>query len=148
MRSASLWMHATKETLTRRRRRSRLLFSHHPLDLLLGIEKGIGKLLSLSKSTLNDLEAGNVAEEVADGLVRVSRTRMRVLPGMNAGIARVICTTPSGRHFLEVWGTCLLPLTPLTPSVCPFTPFVRLSPFSTEGHMVAQWRLGLTTTQK
>lgn len=42
------------------------------LDLLLLVEKGICKLLSLSEGALDDLEAGNVAEEVADGLVRVS----------------------------------------------------------------------------
>jgi hypothetical protein len=42
------------------------------LDLLLLVEKGICKLLSLSEGALDDLKAGNVAEEVADGLVRVS----------------------------------------------------------------------------
>ena len=41
------------------------------LDLLLGVEKGIGKLFSLAKSTLNDLKAGDVAEEVADRLIWV-----------------------------------------------------------------------------
>ncbi len=42
------------------------------LDLLLGVEEGIGKLLSLSKSALDDLEAGDVAEEIADRLIWVS----------------------------------------------------------------------------
>jgi hypothetical protein len=42
------------------------------LDLLLLVEKGICKLLSFSEGALDDLKAGNIAEEVANGLVRVS----------------------------------------------------------------------------
>lgn len=35
------------------------------------IEEGIGKLLSFSQSTLNDLEARYIAQEITDGLVRI-----------------------------------------------------------------------------
>ena len=36
------------------------------LDLLLGIKKGIGKLLSLAQCAFDDLEARDVAQEVGD----------------------------------------------------------------------------------
>lgn len=42
------------------------------LDLLLGIKEGIGKLLSLSQSTLDNLEIRYIAQEVADWLVWVA----------------------------------------------------------------------------
>lgn len=36
------------------------------LNLLLGIKKGIGELLALTQGTLDDLEAGDIAQEVGD----------------------------------------------------------------------------------
>jgi len=70
---------------------SEIVQSLSNLNFLLGIEKGIGKLLSLSKCALDNLEAGNIAEKVADWLVWISRMRMWVLPGMDSSVAIVIC---------------------------------------------------------
>jgi len=41
------------------------------LNLLLCVEEGIGELFTLSQRTLDDLEARYIAQEVADGLVRI-----------------------------------------------------------------------------
>jgi len=41
------------------------------LDLGLGVEVGVGELLTLTKSRLDNLEAGDIGKEVADGLVGV-----------------------------------------------------------------------------
>lgn len=41
------------------------------LNLLGGVEEGIGKLLALSQRALDDLERVDVAEKVRDGLVGV-----------------------------------------------------------------------------
>ena len=41
------------------------------LNLLLSIEEGVGELLTLSQRALNDLETRDVAQEIADGLIRV-----------------------------------------------------------------------------
>ena len=43
---------------------TKLIESLGDLDLLLGVKKGIGELLALTQSTLDDLEAGDVAEEI------------------------------------------------------------------------------------
>jgi hypothetical protein len=61
------------------------------LNLLLGVEEGIGKLLTLSQSTLNDLEIGYVAQEVANGLIWVCSVRMGVGLGLDGGEARMVC---------------------------------------------------------
>jgi hypothetical protein len=54
------------------------------LDLLSSVEKGICKLLALSKGTLNDLEVGYIAQEVADAGIRiVPPVDVWVLPGWN-----------------------------------------------------------------
>ena len=36
------------------------------LNLLLGVEEGVGELLTLTQSRLNDLEAGDIAQEIGD----------------------------------------------------------------------------------
>jgi hypothetical protein len=61
------------------------------LNLLLGVEEGIGELFTLSQGTLNDLEVRNIAQEVADGLVRVRTVRMGVGLGLHGGEAWVAC---------------------------------------------------------
>jgi hypothetical protein len=61
-------------------------------DLLLSIEKGIGKLLAFSKGTLDNLKTRDVAKEIADRLVGISGLMVWVLAGVNASIARMICT--------------------------------------------------------
>lgn len=61
------------------------------LNLLGGIEEGVGKLLALSQSTLNDLEVRDIAQEVANWLVRVRPVNVRILLGFEAGVARVSC---------------------------------------------------------
>jgi hypothetical protein len=64
------------------------------LDLLLGIEESVGELLTLTQSRLDDLEAGDVAEEIGDAnivAVRVAGGRgVRVLAGLNASEAGVL----------------------------------------------------------
>lgn len=57
------------------------------LNLLLGVEESIGKLLSFSERAFNDLETGDIAEKVADWLIWISRMRMWVLSCMNTGVA-------------------------------------------------------------
>lgn len=54
------------------------------LDLGLGVEEGVGELLAFSQGALDDLEARDIAQEVADGLVGI-RARVGVL----ARLARV-----------------------------------------------------------
>ena len=61
------------------------------LDLLLRVEKRIGKLFTLSQSTLDDLEIRYVAQEVADRLVWVRTVRMGVGLGLDGGEAGVAC---------------------------------------------------------
>jgi hypothetical protein len=41
-----------------------LIQSLGDLDLLLGIKESVGELLTFTEGTLNDLEAGDIAEEV------------------------------------------------------------------------------------
>lgn len=64
------------------------------LDLLLGIEESVGELLTLTQSTLDNLETGDIAQEVGDTdvvAVRVTRSGgMRVLAGLDTGEAGVI----------------------------------------------------------
>lgn len=57
------------------------------LDLLLGIEEGIGELLSLAKRRLDDLEVAHIAEKIADGLVWVSS----MSGGLDARVAGMGC---------------------------------------------------------
>ena len=77
--------------------RSKVIQSPCNLNLLLGIKKSIGKLLPFSKGALNNLKAGDVAEEVADGLVWISGVRMWVLSGVNTSVAGMIYAEHSAR---------------------------------------------------
>lgn len=58
------------------------------LNLLLRIEKSVGKLLALAQSTLNNLKAGDIAQEVGDAhIVAVGVSRgggVRILAGLDA----------------------------------------------------------------
>lgn len=76
------------------------------LDLLLGIKKGIGELLALTQGTLDDLEAGDIAQEVGDAdVVAVGVARgggVRVLAGldgreagMGGDVFRRLAATPT-----------------------------------------------------
>lgn len=58
-------------------------------DLGLGIKVGIGELFTLSQGRLDDLEFGDVRQEVADGLVGISVFRClgRVYGSFDAGEA-------------------------------------------------------------
>lgn len=51
---------------------SEVVQSPRYLNLLFGVEKGVGKLLPLSEGALDDLKARNIAKVVADRLVWVS----------------------------------------------------------------------------
>ena len=59
------------------------------LNLLGGIEEGIGKLLSFTKSRLNDLESTNIAQEVSYWLVWVVRWLVWVDSRLDTGITWV-----------------------------------------------------------
>jgi hypothetical protein len=61
------------------------------LNLLLGVEESVGKLLTLTEGTLNDLEAGNIAQEVRNADVVTVRVagRVRVLAGLDSSEAGV-----------------------------------------------------------
>ena len=61
------------------------------LNLLLGVEEGIGKLFALSQSAFDDLEVRNIAQKVADGLVWVCSVGMGVGLGLDGGEAWVAC---------------------------------------------------------
>ena len=63
------------------------------LNLLLGVKKGIGELLTLTQGTLDDLEPRDIAQEVGDSsIVAVGVAcggRMRVLASLDTGKPRV-----------------------------------------------------------
>ena len=64
------------------------------LDLLLGREKGIGELFALAQGAFDDLEPGDVAQEVCDpGVVAVGvsgSVRVWVFTGLDSGEAFMI----------------------------------------------------------
>lgn len=64
------------------------------LNLLLGIKKGVGELLALTESTLDNLEPGDIAQEVGHAdivAVRVAGNGgVRVLPGLDTSEAGVL----------------------------------------------------------
>lgn len=64
------------------------------LDLLLGIEESIGELLTLTQGALNNLKAGDVAQEVGHAdIVAVGvagRGGVRVLAGLDTSEAGVV----------------------------------------------------------
>lgn len=67
------------------------------LNLLLGIEKGVGELLALTEGALNNLEAGDIAQEIGNAdvvAVGVAGGGVRVLAGLNADETGVLaCDT-------------------------------------------------------
>jgi hypothetical protein len=64
------------------------------LNLLLGIEESVGELLALTQSTLDNLETGDIAQEVGHTdvvAVRVAGSRgVRVLAGLDTSEAFVV----------------------------------------------------------
>lgn len=66
------------------------------LDFGLGVKIGVGKLLALSQGRLDNLEVGDIGQEVTNWLVRVGglgHTAVRVLRSFDAGVAGVSCFT-------------------------------------------------------
>lgn len=59
------------------------------LNLLRSVEEGVGKLLALSQSALDNLETRHVAQEVADGLIWVRSVNVGVCLGLEASVSRV-----------------------------------------------------------
>jgi hypothetical protein len=59
------------------------------LNLLLGVEEGICELFALTQGTLNDLESGDIAQEVANWLVWIVSGRVGVCFGFDGGEAGV-----------------------------------------------------------
>lgn len=59
------------------------------LNLLLGIEEGIGELFTFSQSALNDLEARYIAQKVSNRLVWVVSGGVGVRLGLDGGEAWV-----------------------------------------------------------
>jgi hypothetical protein len=64
------------------------------LNLLLGIEESVGELLTLTQSRLNDLEAGDIAQEIGDANVVAVGVAggggVGVLTGLNASESVVV----------------------------------------------------------
>lgn len=73
---------------------TKVIQSPGDLNLLLGIKKGVGELLALPQSALNNLEAGDIAEEVGDAdVVAVGVAGccwVGVLASLNASEAGVV----------------------------------------------------------
>lgn len=72
-----------------------LIESLGDLDLLLGVEEGIGKLLTLTQSRLDDLETGNVAQEIGDADV--------VAVGVAGGGGVGVLTSLNASETFVVW---------------------------------------------
>jgi hypothetical protein len=72
------------------------------LDLSSGVEEGVGELLALAEGGLDNLELGDIAQEVADGSVGVAGVGARGLVGLEGSADEdqyaVLCCLP-----------CLLP---------------------------------------
>lgn len=109
------------------------------LDLLLGIEESVGELLTLTKSALNNLETGDIAQEIGHtDVVAVGvagRGGVRVLAGLDTSEAGVISykdmrvSQPSGVYQISQ-DPIVPPLAPLAPLACP------LGSESAPGHIV------------
>lgn len=63
------------------------------LNLLLGIEKGVGELLTLAQGALNDLKPGDIAQEIGHADIVAVRVAgyggVRVLAGLDTSEAGV-----------------------------------------------------------
>jgi hypothetical protein len=106
------------------------------LDLLLGVEEGVGELFTFTKGTLNDLETRDIAQEVGHAdvvAVRVARSRrvrvLTCLDGSEAGVSiwgegRLV-RIQARYFFVQV----RIPV-PLAPLVCP------LGSLSAPGHIL------------
>lgn len=70
------------------------------LDLGSGVEEGVGELLALAEGGLDDLELGDVAQEVADGSVGVAGVGARGLVGLECS---------AGEDEYAVLAMCCLP---------------------------------------
>lgn len=109
------------------------------LDLLLGIEESVGELLTLTQGTLDNLETGDIAQEVGHtNVVAVGVAGsggVRVLAGLDAREAGVISyrdirvSKPSGVYYIS-HTRIIPPLAPLAPLACP------LGSESAPGHIV------------
>jgi len=72
------------------------------LDLSCGVEEGVGELLALAEGGLDDLELGDIAQEVADGGVGVAGVGTRGLVGLECAVGGgecailAICCLPRG----------------------------------------------------
>jgi hypothetical protein len=73
---------------------TKVIESLSDLNLLLEVEESIGKLLTLTQGRLNNLEAGDIAQEICDANVVAVRVagcgRVGVLAGLNASETRTI----------------------------------------------------------
>jgi hypothetical protein len=70
------------------------------LDLGSGVEEGVGELLALAEGGLDDLELGDIAQEVADGSVGVGGVGARGLVGLEGAV---------DKDEYAVLGMCCLP---------------------------------------
>lgn len=73
--------------------RTKVIKSPGDLNLLLGIEKGVGELLTLTQGALNDLKPGNIAQEIGHADIVAVRVAggggVRVLTGLDTSEAGV-----------------------------------------------------------
>ena len=68
------------------------------LDLLLGVEESVGKLLTLTQSRFNDLETRDIAQEIGDADI----VAVRVAGGGGVG---VLASLNASETFV-VWRRC------------------------------------------
>jgi hypothetical protein len=91
------------------------------LNLLLGIEEGVGELLTLTQSRFNNLEAGDIAQEIGDANIVAVRVAggggMGVLASFNASESVVVWRGISQYFMINACHHILSPLAPLAPLV-------------------------------
>lgn len=105
------------------------------LDLGGGVEEGVGELLALTESGLDNLELGDIAQEVADGSVRVAGVGARSLVGLEGAACSCQCLIRYCRAYIDGSGVRSYRKPEWSPLVWPLVPLTW--PFSSgAGHMV------------
>lgn len=118
-----------------------LIQSLGDLNLLFGVEKGVGKLLTLTQGAFDDLEPRDIAQEVGNsGIVTVRVAAgggMRVLASLDTGKPRVRSGINWGNRLVQIhqhfpiFRACedgkFIPA-PLTRSLTFWTPLALLCP--------------------
>lgn len=120
---------------------AKLIESLGDLDLLLGVKESVGELLTLTERALDDLEAGDIAEEVGHADV--------VAVGVaGGGGVRVLASLDGREAGVFTFGKELISVvrrqveTQDLPLAVVGTPFCPLGSLSAPGHIMESWRDG------